>query len=105
MGHQIPLKRGGGARAYKSDYLQHDKDSTKSAHKARNRELPFPYLASGFGDVASEGCVYGILSEVYIRARVQSNLCWKGGRMKALVIGGTGPTGPYVVEGLLQRGC
>jgi nucleoside-diphosphate-sugar epimerase len=23
--------------------------------------------------------------------------------MKALVIGGTGPTGPYVVEGLLQR--
>ena len=24
--------------------------------------------------------------------------------MKALVIGGTGPTGPFVVEGLLQRG-
>jgi len=25
--------------------------------------------------------------------------------MKALVIGGTGPTGPLIVEGLLQRGC
>lgn len=25
--------------------------------------------------------------------------------MKALVIGGTGPTGPHVVEGLLRRGC
>ena len=24
--------------------------------------------------------------------------------MKALIIGGTGPTGPYIVEGLLQRG-
>ena len=24
--------------------------------------------------------------------------------MKALVIGGTGPTGPYIVEGLLRRG-
>ncbi|MFH1486398.1 MAG: NAD-dependent epimerase/dehydratase family protein, partial [Chloroflexota bacterium] len=24
--------------------------------------------------------------------------------MKALVIGGTGPTGPYIVEGLLKRG-
>ena len=24
--------------------------------------------------------------------------------MQALVIGGTGPTGPFVVEGLLQRG-
>ncbi len=25
--------------------------------------------------------------------------------MKALVIGGTGPSGPYIVNGLLQRGC
>jgi len=24
--------------------------------------------------------------------------------MKALVIGGTGPTGPYLVEGLIKRG-
>ena len=24
--------------------------------------------------------------------------------MKALVVGGTGPTGPYIVNGLLQRG-
>ena len=24
--------------------------------------------------------------------------------MKALVIGGTGPTGPFVVDGLLKRG-
>lgn len=25
--------------------------------------------------------------------------------MKVLIIGGTGPTGPYIVDGLLQRGC
>ena len=24
--------------------------------------------------------------------------------MKALVVGGTGPTGPFIVKGLLQRG-
>jgi len=29
---------------------------------------------------------------------------WLEKNIKALVIGGTGPTGPYIVEGLLKRG-
>lgn len=37
-------------------------------------------------------------------AATDTTLTRDGTRMKALMIGGTGPTGPYVVNGLLERG-